>query len=261
MLVVFKPTPRSILNAYLAGRVRNAKPVEDTGRSKYYFEETIDADSMDYDALYKEHKERFGGLDFLEDQKKYEIIEDEVFWASRFNSPDRFQLIFRVLEQIEREGTKYYLSQSSPESKEMKDRIRRVTGEYRRAKTYISFSEDRENKAIIGKASLEHHIIDLVLRHHAKRKPGYKVAIVDDDRAHIVLNDEILVDSKKKFPDRPGRRDAQRYWLLLSDLRHLQSKKDPVYADGPLPMNYWKWVSEGANEEGPTPSVTLDDYA
>ena len=260
MLVKFKPTPRSMLNAYLAGRVRNAKPVEDSGRSRFYFEETIDADSLDYDVLYKEYKERFGGLDFLEDPRLYEIMEDEIFWASRFNSPDRFLLVFKVLEQIECDGTKSYLAQTSPESKEMKDRIRRVTGEYRRAKTYISFSEDHENRALIGKASLEHNIVDLVLRHHAKRRPGYKVAIVDDEFAHIVVDDEILVDSRKKFPDRPGRRDSQRYWLLLSDLKHLQSKKDPAYADGPLPTNYGKWVSEGAQDEGPAPTVTLDDY-
>jgi len=260
MLVVFKSTPRSLIGAYLAGRVHNAKPVGDTGKTKYYFDETIDADALDYDQLYKEYKERFGGLDFLEDQKLYEIIEDEIFWASRYNSPDRFQLIFSVLGLIEREGTKSYLSQKSPESKEMKDRIRRVTGEYRRAKSFISFSEDRENKAIIGRASLEHNIVDLVLRHHAKRKPGYRVAIVDDETAHIVYNDEILVDSKKKFPDRPGRRDSQRYWLLLSDIKHLESKKDPLYADGPLPLNYGKWVFEGAEEEGPAPTVTLDDY-
>jgi hypothetical protein len=136
-----------------------------------------------------------------------------------------------------------------------------VTGEFRRAKAYISFTEDKENRAAVGRASLEHNIVDLVLRHHAKRRPGCRVAIVDDEKVHIVYNDEILVDSRKKFPERPGRRDSQRYWLLLSDVKHLESKKDPLYADGPLPTNYWKWVSEGAEDEGPAPSVTLDDYA
>ena len=132
MLVLFKPSPRSVIKAYMAGRVYKAKPVEDMESKKFYFEDIVDSESLDYDALYSQYKEEYGGLDFLEDEKLWEILEDEIFWASRFNSPDRFQLIFAVLSQIERTGTKAYLAQQSSDAKEMKDRVRRVTGEFRR---------------------------------------------------------------------------------------------------------------------------------
>ena len=261
MLVLYSKSPRSILTAYLASRLRNAKPVEKTESQRFFFDETLDADEMDYDSVYAEYKERFGGLDFLEDQKLYGIVEDEVFWASRFNSRDRLHLVFRVLELIEREGTKAYLAQGSPEAKEMKDRIRRVTGEFRRAKGALSFTEDVPNKVLVGRASFEHRIADLVLRHFSKRKPGYAVVVLDEEHAHICYNDEILVDTRDRFPEKRGRKDAKRYWLLLSDMKNLESKRDPDYELGTPPHSYWKWVSEGADVTKAHANVTLDDYS
>jgi hypothetical protein len=261
MLVLFSPSPQSIIRAFLASRVHNAKPMESTKGQKFFFEETLSADELDYDSTYSEYRERFGGLDFLEDPKLNEILEDEIFWASRFNARDRLQLIFSVLELIEREGTKAYLSQTAPEAKEMKDRVRRVTAEFRRAKGFLAFSEDADNRVLVGKGSFEHRIVDLVLRHFAKRKPGYAVAVLDDEHAHICLNDEILVDSRDRFPEKRGRKDAKRYWLLLSDLKNLESKRDPTYDDANLPRNYGRWVSEGTEAIRTSVARTLDDFA
>jgi hypothetical protein len=260
MLVLFGSTPRSIVTAFLVSRNTGAKPaLREQGR-QFYFDETIDADSVDYDAQYTAFRERFGGLDFLEDEKIYEIVEDEVFWASRYNSPDRFNLIFTVLGQIEKEGTRAYLSQKSPEAKEMKDRIRRVVNEFRRAKVFINFQEDGRNRALVGRATLEHDIADLVLRHHAKKRPGYSVALMGDEWVHICYGNEILVDSRKRFPEKISRKDTTRYWTLLSDVKHLESRRDPKYSAEPLPKNYWKWVAEGAQDEQPQPRVTLEDF-
>ena len=260
MLVLFKPIPQSMVKAFIASRVLGAKPIEDTSAKRFFFDEYVDADTLDYDDMYAKYKERFGGLDFLEDPKLWEIMEDEMFWASRFKSLDRFQLIFTVLAQIERSGTKQYLAQATPEAKEMKDRVRRVTGEFRRAKRFLAFTRDEANRAVIAKGSLEHNIHDLVLRHYAKRFPGYSVVILDDEHAHILYKDEILVDARKKFPERVGRKDAARYWMLMSDLKHMESKRDRTYGLGDLPKNYWKWVSEGTETQPPAPRVTLDSF-
>lgn len=261
MLVLFKPSPKSIVKAFMASRVHKGKPIEEEENKKFFFEESVDSESLDYDSLYSQYKEEYGGLDFLEDDKLWEILEDEIFWATRFSSLDRYQLIFTVLAQIERKGTKSYLAQQSPEAKEMKDRVRRVTGEFRRAKQYIAFAEDVQNKVMIGKGSFEHKIVDLVLRHFAKRHPGYSVVVLDEEHAHICYKDEILIDSRKKFPERPGRRDASRYWTLFSDLRHLESRKDREYYGSAFPTNYWKWVSDGAQVYGTIPKTTLDDFS
>lgn len=261
LLVIFRQSPRSLVKAFIASRVYKGKPVEEDPSKKYFFDESVDADTLDYDSLYGQYKETYGGLDFLEDEKLWSIVEDEMFWASRFNSLDRFQLIFTVLGQIERRGTKYYLAQESPEAKEMKDRVRRVTGEFRRAKQFIAFTEDVTNKALIGKGSFEHRIVDLVLRHYAKRNPGYSIVILDAEDAHICYKDEILIEPRKKFPEKPGRKDSARYWMLLTDPKHLESKKDREYQVGELPTNYSKWVSEGVQVFGHAPGATLDDFA
>ena len=261
MLVLFTPSPRSLVRAFLASRVHNGKTIEKTPGQRFFFEDTMDADKADYDGLYEEYREKFGGLDFLENDKLYEILEDEMFWASRFAARDRYQLIFRVLGLIERKGTKAYLSQETPEAKEMKDRVRRVSGEFRRAKDFLSFTEDATNKALIGRASFEHRIVDLVLRHFARRKPGYSVVILDNEHAHICHNDEILIESRDRFPSKKGRRDAKRFWLLLSDIKILESKRDPDYDRETLPDNYWKWVAEGTEASATTSTRTLDDYS
>jgi len=260
MIVLFRASPESIVKAFLAGRVYKAKPVEVKEGQTFFFEESMDSEKLDYDSIYQQYKEVFGGLDFLEDERLWEIMEDDMFWASRFDAPDRLQLIFSVLSQIEKTGTKAYLGQLSPESMEMKDRVRRVTGEFRRAKRFIPFVEDKANMALIGKAILEHRIADLVLRHFAKRHPGYAIVILDDEHAHICYKDEILIDARKKFPDKLGRKDATRYWSLLSDIRHLASKRDPEYQTTILPRNYWKWISDGTQVQEPAPRMTLDDF-
>jgi Domain of unknown function (DUF4130 len=260
VLVLYKPSPQSIVKAFMAGRVHKAKPIEDTEDMKFYFEDHMDAGSLDYDSVYGQYKEQFGGLDFLEDPKLWEILEDEIFWASRYDSRDRLQLIFTVLSQIEKNGTKFYLGQQSVEAKEMKDRVRRVTGEFRRAKQFLAFTKDDANKVMVSRGSLEHRIMDLVLRHFAKRYPGYSIAILDDAHAHILYKDEVLIDDRKRFPERPGRRDSARYWTLLTDARYLDSKRDGMYYGGDQPRNYWKWVSDGAQAFGTVPKVTLDSF-
>ena len=261
MLVLFKPFPQSIINAFMASRVHRAKPIENTESKQFFFEDYLDADTLDYDSLYSQYKEQFSGLDLLEDEKLWEILEDEIFWASRFSSVDRFQLIFTVLGQIEKGGTKQYLAQQTAEAKEMKDRVRRVTGEFRRAKQFMTFTRDEGNKVVIGKGSFENNIVDLVLRHFQKRYSGYSVVVLDKEHAHILYKDEVLIEARKKFPEKPGRRDAGRYWTLLTDLKHLESKKDRSYSGGALPRNYWKWVSEGVQVYGTIPKVTLDSFA
>jgi len=261
MLILFRPSPTALIKAFLASRIHNAKPVEDLEARKFYFEESMDADKLDYDSLYGQFKETHGGLDFLEDDKLWEIMEDEIFWASRFNSPDRYQLIFSVLGQIEKSGTKRYLAQEYAEAREMKDRVRRVTGEFRRAKQFITFIPDEKDKALIGKGSFEHRIVDMVLRHFARRSPGYSIVVLDEEHAHIWHKDRILIDSRRRFPDRPGKKDASRYWMLMTDLKHLESKMDQDYPDVPLPRNYWKWVADGAQTFGTVPKVTLDDFS
>ena len=260
MLVLFGRTPRSIITAFLVSRVTGAKPTLREAGRQFYFDETVDADAADYDAQYRQFRDRFGGLDFLEDEKLYEIVEDEVFWASRYDSPDRFNLIFTVLGQIEREGTRGYLAQGSPESKEMKDRIRRVVGEFRRARGAIAFQEDERNKALVGRASFEHDIADLVLRHFAKKRPGRSIAVIGEEDVHILYNNEVLIDSRRRFPEKLSRKDSGRYWTLLTDVKHLETRRDPKYSAEPLPKNYWKWVGEGVQEESPQPRVTLEDF-
>lgn len=261
MLVLFKPSPQAMIKAFLASRVHKAKPVEEAEGKKFYFEEFEEAEKLDYDSLYGQYKEQYGGLDFLEDAKLWEILEDEMFWASRYDSLDRVQLVFKVLDQIEKHGTKPYLGQQSAEAKEMKDRVRRVTGEFRRARRFLTFVADEGNKAMIAKGGLEHRIVDLVLRHFGKKYPGYSIVILDEENAHILYKDEVLIDDRKKFPERPGRKDSSRYWTLMTDPRILESKKDKAYLPTELPRNYWKWISEGVQSSGAAPAVTLDSFA
>ena len=78
MLVLYKPCPQSILKAFMASRLHKAKPVEDIPGTRFYFEDTIDVDKLDYDSIYSQYKESFGGLDFLEDEKLWEKFKSKI---------------------------------------------------------------------------------------------------------------------------------------------------------------------------------------
>ncbi|MCX6657664.1 MAG: hypothetical protein NTY62_03105, partial [Euryarchaeota archaeon] len=61
MLVLFKPSPKSIVKAFMASRVHKGKPIEEEENKKFFFEESVDAESLDYDSLYSQYKEEYGG--------------------------------------------------------------------------------------------------------------------------------------------------------------------------------------------------------
>ena len=56
MLVLFGPSPNSIVKAFVASRVYRAKPVDDSDKKKFYFEYYVESESLDYDSLFSQYK-------------------------------------------------------------------------------------------------------------------------------------------------------------------------------------------------------------
>lgn len=237
MIAIFSLEPRSLVMAYLLSRTRGAKPVQFDPSRKYFFDDVVDTRKSGWDEIYSEFREKHGKIDFLEDSKLYEVISKDLFWALRARARDRAALAIEVLHQIESSGSKDYLSETTPEAKEMRYRIKRVLGEFNRALQYIRFTRSERPPLSISKASFDSDIADMVLRAEAQRHPGNTVAIFDDSSVKILAEGIPYLAKRKKIPVYPDRRNFAQFWanpveagsqLLTVDEVHMIQEIPPI---------------------------------
>jgi len=260
MIAVFGLEPQSIILAYMLTRLRDAKAVQFDPTKRFFFDEVEDTRQLDFNKIYPEYGERFGRIDFLEDSKLYEVISNEIFWALRFKSRDNDVLILQVLNQIEAEGSKSYLSKNTGESREMRFRVRRVLSEFNRALRFITFTRYETPALSISKASFDNDIADMVLRAEAMRAPGYVVAIYDDKCVKILLDDEPYIAKRRRVPLSPDRREFQRFWGDLPSSGKVILVRDETHAISEAPSIVFPQMDETA-ERAISPEVaTLDDF-
>ncbi|MEM4262297.1 MAG: hypothetical protein QW505_03555 [Thermoplasmata archaeon] len=218
MIVVFGLEPRSAVIAYMLTKLRGAKPALFDREKRYYFDEVMDARQMNFDDTYRDFRERFGKLDFVEDRKLYEIISNDIFWGLRFKAIDTPALMMRVLGLMHEKGSKEYLSESLPEAREMRFRVKRVLAEYNRAVRFIRFTRYGNLRLSLARASFENDLVDMVLRAEAGRNPpGTTVAIFDDRSVAILVNGQPYVGKRQRIPLVPEKKEFEHFWGGLPD--------------------------------------------
>jgi hypothetical protein len=260
MIVIFGLEPRSVVIAYMLARLRGAKPVAFEKGKQYYFDEVVDARSADFDGTYREFREKFGKLDFVEDKKLYDIIGNEIFWGLRFKALDTPTLVMRVLGLIHEKGTKEYLSEGPPEAKEMRFRVKRVLGEYNRAVRFIRFTRFSNLKLSLAKASFENDLVDMVLRAEARRNsPGTTVAIYDDESVAVLLNGQPYLGKRRKIPLAPEKIEFERFWGGLPESGMKLLMKDEKHSINEIPEIPLQKAVEAAAEQKKC-IASLDDF-
>lgn len=262
MIVVFGLEPKSVVVAYMLEKMKGMKAVMFDPERRFFFDHIEDARAADYDKIYEEYRAINGKIDFLEDQKLYDIISNDIFWALRFGSMDRGPLVLQMLGEVAKSGSKGYLSESAPESREMRFRVRRVMAEFNRALRYISFARFDEVKLSLASASFENDIADMVLRRESARGPeGYTVAIQGERCVSILLNGTPYLAKTQKVPLSPERKEFKRFWGGLPDSGEGAIWKDEMHniAEFPrLPMPKEQDMPEKVPDRQ---TSTLDDFA
>ena len=261
MIVIFGLEPRSAIVAYMLTRLKSAKAVLFDREKQYYFDEVLDARIADFDQVYLEYRDKIGKLDFIEDRKLYEIMSNDIFWALRFKSLDTHSLTIQVLWLIQDKGMKEYLSESFPESKELRFRVKRVLAEYNRALRFIRFKRIDELKLSIAKASFENDIADMIMRAEASRNSsGTNVAIYDDESAAILINGQPYIGKRQKIPLVPEKKDFERFWTNLPESAKKLITKDEAHSIKDIPEIPAQKMEEQA-ESQKKEIASLDDFA
>lgn len=260
MIAIFSLEPRSLVMAYLLNRTRGAKPVQFDPSRKYFFDDVVDTRKSRWDEIYSEFRDRYGQIDFLEDSKLYEVISKEIFWALRTRARDRAALALEVMHQIEQNGSKSYLSEATPEAKEMRYRIKRVLGEFNRALQYIRFVRSERPPLSISKASFDSDIADMVLRAEAQRHPGNTVAIYDEDWVRILAGGIPYFAKRKKVPVSQDRRNFSQFWTNLLESGSQLLTVDEVHLVQEIPPIVFPSVSDSRSTEPIKEMSRLDDF-
>ena len=260
MIVVFGLEPRSVAIAYMLTRLKGAKAVLFDPEKQYFFDEIEDARRIDYGRIYEEYKEKFGELDFLEDHKLYEVFSADIFWSLRFRARDNVSLLFQVLNHIQTQGLKSYLSESTPETREMRFRVKRVLAEFNRALRFIRFINNPGLNLKIASASFDSDIADMVLRAEAGRSPpGYVIAVYDDKEVVILFNGEPFRARRQKIPLISERKDFKNFWSGLPESGRKVLVKDEEHSLKEMPSIIYP--KEEEEKERSKESSSLDDFA
>ena len=261
MIVIFSLEPRSAVLAFMLSKLKGAKPVLFDREKQYFFDEVADARIANFDEVYREFREKFGKLDFIEDGKLYDIVGNEIFWGLRFKAMDTPSLMMRVLGLMHEKGTKEYLSESLPEAREMRFRVKRVLAEYNRAVRFIRFSRYRDLKLSLARASFENDLADMVLRAEAGRcPPGTTVAISDDSSVVILVNGQPYLGKRQKIPLAPEKKEFERFWSGLPESGKKLLIRDEEHSIREIPEMPAQKAEEQATQQKKG-VASLDDFA
>lgn len=213
MIILFGLEPKSAVVAFMVEKLKGTKASMRDPERKFFFDEVQEAERTDFGETYEEYIEKFGKIDFLEDPKLYEIVSGEIFWALRFGAIDRGTLVLKMIGKIQSVGSKAYLSEETPEAREMRFRVRRVLAEFNRALKYIKFTRFDDVKLSLAGASFENDIADMVLRAEISRCPdGYVAAISGDKTVSLLVNGTPYLGRAQKLPLSPERKGFKRFW-------------------------------------------------
>jgi hypothetical protein len=261
MIVLFGLEPKSVVVAHMLEKLRGTKAVMLDPERKFFFEQVEDARSADYDKIYEEYRSKHGKIDFLEDGKLYEVVSGDIFWALRFGSLDRSSLVLQMLDKIEAMGSKSYLSEETPESREMRFRVRRVLAEFNRAVRYIKFTRFDEVKLSLGSASFENDIADMVLRAEATRCPdGYTIAVHAEKATNIMVHGTSYLARTQKIPLSPERRGFKHFWGGLPESGGDLIWKDDMHNIAEFPRMPLPKGQEMPEKVLDRQTATLDDF-
>lgn len=235
MIALFSLEPRSLVVAFMLTRLRGAKAMRHIPGRRFFFDDVVDASTADYDRIYSEYREQFGKMDFLEDLKLWDVISGELFWAMRYTSRDSDNLAIHVLGQIASSGSKGYLSESTPESDEMRSRVKKVLAEFNRAIRFVKFRRFERPALSMAAATFRNDIADMVLRAEAIRVPGNIVAIEQGKIVRILHNGEPYIVRHHRVPLTPERRDFQRFWEGFPQTAKSFLERDEIHALKEMP--------------------------
>jgi len=262
MIILFGLEPKSVVVAHMLEKLRGMKAVMLDPERKFFFDQVEDARAADYDKVYEEYRAKYGRIDFLEDGKLYEVVSGDMFWALRFGSHDRSALVLQMIDKIEAVGSKTYLSEGTPEAREMRFRVRRVLAEFNRARKYIKFTRSDDVKLSMASASFENDVADMVLRMEAARCPdGYTVAICGEKMTNIMINGTPYLARTLKIPLSQERRGFKHFWGGLPESGGNLIWKDDLHSIAEFPMMLLPKGQDMPEKVLDRQISTLDDFA
>ncbi len=220
-------------------------------------QKALDCDSISSDDVINRYIQTYGPLDWL-NSKKAGSLAEAVLYASRYNAPDRYRLISKVLLQALEYGPDYVLGRVSKDARNMFNRSRRVCMEAHRANGFIRLTpvENPKGSFMVGKAEFRHDICDLVLRYFSRRHQGWKIYLIsgntNTEQAALTGQTACYLEKNvvKTVPvsdlpfELPGD-DFERLWETYYESQYIEGRKNLALARKHLPQKYWSWVPEG----------------
>jgi probable DNA metabolism protein len=180
------------------------------------------------------------------DKEGMELFKSEIFFALLHNSPQRFQIVDKVIKQVEEKGVSYVLCKISDEARRFRSFARQVKFERYQATAFIRLKPIDQRRVLMGEFEIRHQTGDLITLHFMERFPQYTIMLIFGDNVYMGRNKEIYRETiKRKKIDLPTTTDEyEKYWFAFYKSQFIPERKNIRYLKRVIPKRYWKWVTE-----------------
>ncbi|WP_418792134.1 DUF4130 domain-containing protein [Phosphitispora sp. TUW77] len=268
MIIVHSGSPGALLKAAMLSRLCKGICLHKKEFASTLFNENkiIDCDAISLKDIRERYEERCAqSCGFLKwvNSKKAGHLAESVFYASRYDAPDKYSLILKVLSQALEHGPDYVLSKVSKDARKMFNRSRRVCMEAHRANGFIRLTpvENANNRFMVGKADFKHDIADLVLHYFSSRHRGWKIYLITgnnlqagntcrptafiEQTAYYLESGAVKTTSLANLPFDFPEDEFDKLWKCYYESQYIEGRKNLALARKHLPQKYWTWVPEG----------------
>jgi len=178
-------------------------------------EDYIDIDKMNWQQILKEHDEKFGPINWYEnDVKELYLLKDKVDLVLRHWKPFKYNLVVSVLNQAVKFGIDYVLNKESSEAKHFNKLVLQIIQEVNNALGYINFIpiEYKKEKFLIGQYKEENQIGDLLLKRLQEKYFGYNLLIKTNSEIYLYYFDQIYQVSVNNYELNLTDKSFNKFW-------------------------------------------------
>lgn len=247
MIILHGNLPSSLFKAAMLSKIYNCEcfPLNKISNS-LFAGDTVCTESYKAEEVIKEFENKHGKIKWLDSPDSRRLLSS-VYYAARYNSNDRYQLIISVLKQALDYGAVFVLSKISKEARTMLNRARRVLSEIHRVYGFVRLQPTLSGtqEVMVGRIELEHEIYDIVLKYFTKRLNGVPVYLLEHDLAYFLHNNTVNVCPIKDLPFDLPCDNFNTLWNTYYDSQYIAQRKNLALARKNLPKKYWSWVEEG----------------
>lgn len=245
-MIIFSANPDSMIKAFILSKLTGDGIISEGTDNLLLFsgDAVIYSDKYSMEDATGQFKNYFRrNIDWIASSKGNEL-KHTISMSLRHSSDDKYNIIFRALEDALFKGIDYCLQGTSQYSRKLRSLEGEVKHEVWRMLGFIRFKAAGE-KCLAARPKLFHDTADLILKQFQKRYPGYRIVLVTDSSAAAIENNKVFEVEKSEYEKFLKEDIYDSIWEEYYKSQYIESRMNIKLASSKIPRKYWDWMQEG----------------